>query len=210
MNQTQKRSYHSKTRDAQAAKTRSLILESAKKLFQQEGFDCVTIDRIAAEAEVSKQTIYTVFKTKRRLLQSLIDEALPEEQFAQLVETSMREKSPRKRLSITARLARQIYDAEQELMDIIRGASVVAPEFKELEQEREKRRYERQGEFVRMMENEKSLAEGLTLDRARDLLWILTGRDLYRMAVAERGWTSDEYEKWLADLLAASLIRAGN
>ena len=91
-------------------------------------------------------------------------------------------------------------------MDILRGASVVAPEFKELEQEREKRRYERQGEYVKKLMKEKCLAKGLTLQKARDILWALTGRDMYRMLVVERMWTSDEYEKWLAQMLIDSLL----
>jgi len=205
MEQEKKRSYISDTRDAQAAQTRSYILKAAKKLFQTEGFDRVTINKLAKAAEVSMPTIYAIFKSKRGVLQSLIDDALPPEQFAELVEDSMHEKSPKKRLSITAKLARQIYDAEKELMDILRGASVVAPEFKELEQEREKRRYERQGEYVKQMMKEKSLAKGLTLQKARDILWALTGRDMYRMLVVERKWTSDEYEKWLAQILLKSL-----
>jgi len=206
MRQEKKRSYHSETRNTQAAETRSRILNAARKLFQAEGFDRVTINKLAKAADVSMPTIYAVFKSKRGVLQALIDEALPQEQFASLVDNSMQEKSPEKRLSITAKMARQIYDAERELMDILRGASVVAPEFKELEEEREKRRYERQGEYVNKMIKEKLLAKELTLRKARDILWALTGRDMYRMWVIERGWTSDEYEKWLAKLLVKSLL----
>jgi AcrR family transcriptional regulator len=204
----QKRSYNSETRDAQAAQTRSLILKAAQKLFQTEGFDRVTINKLAKAAEVSMPTIYAIFKSKRGVLQSLIDEALPSEKFAALVDDSMQEKSPKKRLSITAKLARQIYDAERDLIDVVRSASVIAPELKELEQEREKRRYERQGDYIKKMMQEKSLAKGLTLQKARDILWALTGRDMYRMFVVERGWTSDEYEKWLAQLLVKSLLEA--
>jgi AcrR family transcriptional regulator len=201
-----KRPYVSETRDTQAAQTRSRILESAKDLFQREGFDRVTINNIAKAAEVSMPTVYAIFKSKRGVLQALIDDALPPEQFTALVDDSMQEKLPEKCLKITAKLARQIYDAERELMDIIRGASVVAPEFKELEQEREKRRHERQGEYVKKLAKANSLAKGLTLQKARDILWALTGRDLYRMFVIERGWTSDEYEKWLGALLIKSLL----
>ncbi len=202
----QKRTYTSETRDAQAAKTRAHILEAAKKLFQAEGFDRVTINKIATAAEVSMPTIYALFKSKRGVLQSLIDDALPLETFTALVDTSMQEDSPKKRLSITAKLARQIYDAESELMDILKGASVVAPEFKEFEQEREKRRYERQGEYVKKLMEEKHLAKGLTFQKARDILWALTGRDIYRMFVIEKAWTPDEYEKWLAQFLVKSLL----
>jgi AcrR family transcriptional regulator len=127
-----KRTYSSEARDAQAAQTRSRILEAAKELFQAEGFDRVTINKLAKAAEVSMPTIYAIFKSKRGVLQSLIDDALPPRQFTALVDDSMKEKSPKVRLGISAKMARQIYDAERELMDILREASVVAQEFKEL------------------------------------------------------------------------------
>ncbi|OJU81626.1 MAG: hypothetical protein BGO10_08460 [Chlamydia sp. 32-24] len=203
-----KRIYNSETRDAGAAQTRSQILTAAKKLFQNKGFDRVTIDILAQAAGVSMPTIYAVFKSKRGVLQSLIDDALPVEQFTELVDGSMNEQSPTKRLSITAKLSRQIYDAERGLIDILRGASVVAPEFKELEQEREQRRYERQGEYVKKLMQDKALIKGLTIQKARDILWSLTGRDMYRMLVIERHWSSDEYEKWLGKVLVESLLAA--
>lgn len=206
MKQVKKRNYTSGTRDAQAAQTRTHILKAAKELFQTEGFDRVTINKLAKVAEVSMPTIYAIFKSKRGVLQALIDDALSPKQRAKLVDDSMQEKSPIKRLSITARLTCKIYDAERELMDILRSASLVSPELKKLEEERKMRRYERQGEYVKNMMNEKSLSKELTLKRARDILWALTGRDMYRMFVIERGWASSEYEKWLAQLLVKSLL----
>ncbi len=210
MGQEKKRAYNSETRDAQAAKTKTSILEAAKKLFQSEGFDQMTISKIAKAADVSMPTVYALFKSKRGVLQSLIDAALPPDQFSSLVDDSMQEKSPKKRLSITAKIARQIYDAERELVDILRGVSLVGPEFRELEQEREKRRYERQGEYAKKLMNENHLAKGLTLENARDILWALTGRDIYRMLVVDRGWTPDDYEKWLSQLLVNSLLDMGS
>ncbi len=206
MTQEKKRIYNSESRVAQAAETKSRILEAAKELFQTEGFDCVTIGKLAKASQVSMPTIYSIFQSKRGVLQSLIDEALPPNQFWALVEDGKQEKSPITRLEISAKMARQIYDAERELMDILRSASLVSPELKELEQEREKRRYERQGESVKTMMKEKSLAKGLSLAKARDIFWALTGRDMYRMFVIERGWTPDEYEKWLAQMLIKSLL----
>lgn len=201
-----KRIYNSESRDANALRTRSRILEAAKELFRTQGFDRVTIGMLAKTAEVSMPTVYALFKSKRGVLQSLIDDALPAERFSALVAGSLHEQSPEKRLGITAKLSRQIYDAERELTDILRGASVVAPEFKELEQEREQRRYERQGDYVKKLMQDKVLAKGLTLRKARDILWSLTGRDMYRMLVIEKNWTSNEYEKWLKRMLIDSLL----
>jgi AcrR family transcriptional regulator len=43
------------------------------------------------------------------------------------------------------------------------------------------------------------LRSGLDEKEARDLLWTLTGRDIYRMLVIERKWSSERHEKWLSD-----------
>ena len=206
MSNVKKRSYNSETRVEQASLTRSRILNCAKKLFQKEGFEAVTIENLARTADVSASTVYSLFQSKCGILRALMDEALPDNQREALVKEVTLEKPVKERLAIAAKISRQIYDAEKNQMTIFQGASVLAPEFKELEQEREKRRYLRQEETIKMMVKEKSLMKDLTIDKARDILWAFTGRDLYRMFVVEQGWTSDEYENWLADLLVKMLL----
>jgi AcrR family transcriptional regulator len=206
MSNHKKRVYVSQARDAQAAQTRRRILGVARRLFQAEGFECVAIERLAKEAGVSAPTIYGLFQSKRGVLLALMDDTLPQEEFEALVAAGAREKTGEKRLANSAKIARQMYDAERAQMDLFRGASVLAPEFKELEREREQRRFKRQEKTVLTMAEEGFLAKGLSVSKARDILWAFTGRDMYRMFVVERGWPSDEYEKWLAESLIQSLI----
>lgn len=205
MSNTQKRVYNSESRLVQATKTKNRILASARRLFQLEGFESVTIEKLALVAKVSTPTIYAIFRSKLGVLRALMDEALPTHQREALVKRSMREKSVKKRLAIAAKIARQIYDAERAQMEIFRGASVLSPEFKKLEKERERRRFQRLKETMKMMKKEKSLAPGLTVSKAHDILWAFTGRDIYRMFVIERGWSSGKYEKWLSQLLVKTL-----
>ena len=206
MQNRKKRIYNSEARNVLAAQTRDRILVAAKKLFQAEGFECVTIEKLAQEAEVSMPTIYSLFQSKRGILRALMDEALPSDQFEALVEAAEQEKSPQGLFAISAKIARQMYDAERAQMDVFRGASVLAPEFKKLEKERELRRYKRQEGTIKAFVKSKSLAKGLSLSKVQDILWAFTGRDMYRMLVIEQGWKSDEYEKWLAELLVKTLI----
>lgn len=206
MSKIKKRPYKSVTRNTQAVQTRTRILGVAKDLFESEGFEHVTIEKIAQTAGVSVPTIYSLFQSKRGVLRALMDEALPKDQFDALVEKSIQEKSPKMRLHFSAKIARQMYDAEKAQMSIFRGAAVLAPEFKELEKEREMRRYDRQAVTIKAMAEEQSLAAGLSVKKARDILWAFTGRDLYRMLVVEKGWTSDSYEKWLAQMLVNALV----
>lgn len=209
MLEVKKRPYNSKARNTQASQTKARILNSAKNLFESEGFEYVTIEKIAQGANVSIPTVYSLFKSKLGVLRALMDDALPPDQFKALVEKSINEKSPKERLRISAKIARQIYDAERAQMSIFQGAAVLAPELRELEKEREMRRYNRQGVTIKAMVKENSLIKGLRATRARDILWALTGRDMYRMFVIEQGWASAEYEKWLAQLLIISLVDEG-
>jgi len=206
MSISKKRSYNSESRKAQSQETKNRILASAKMLFESKGFEKVTIEEIAREAQVSAPSIYSIFQSKRGVLLGLMDEALSPEKLEALVEQGKKEKCPRKRLEITASIARQLYDAEKAQLSFLRGASMLDPVFKELEIEREKRRHQRQKETVETMANEKAFSDNLSLSKIRDILWAFTGRDLYRMFVVERGWSSDEYEKWLAELLIQVLL----
>lgn len=202
-----KRAYRSESRKAQSQKTKNRILAEARVLFASRGFEQVTIDEIAQKAEVSTPTIYAIFQSKKGILFVLMDEALAPEKFEALVEQGKKEKSPRKRLANSARIARQLYDAEKEQFDLLRGASLLDPVFKELEMEKEQRRYLRQEEVITSMYAEKVFQEGISLEKARDILWAFTGRDIYRMMVIERGWTADDYEKWLSQLLIQTLLK---
>jgi TetR/AcrR family transcriptional repressor of mexJK operon len=66
---------------------RAAILEAAKRLFPKEGFAGVSMDQIAAEAGVSKLTVYSHFGDKEALffaaVQAKCDEMLPHDLFAQ-------------------------------------------------------------------------------------------------------------------------------
>lgn len=206
MSTQKKRSYNSTSRQTQSQKTKNRILASAKMLFESKGFEEVTIEEIAREAQVSAPSIYSIFQSKRGVLLGLLDEALPSEQHAALVEQGKNEKSPSKRLEITASISRQLYDAEKAQLSFLRGASILDPVFKGLEIERERRRYLRQKEAVETMANENAFKPHFSISKVRDILWAFTGRDYYRMLVIERSWSSDEYEKWLADLLIQTLL----
>ena len=74
---------------------RAAILDVAKRLFSQNGFDGVSMDQIAAEAGVSKLTVYSHFGDKESLFSSAIrakcEEQLPSALFLAGLECSLRE-----------------------------------------------------------------------------------------------------------------------
>lgn len=54
--------------------TRAKILEAAKRKFLAGGYGATSVEEIAAEAEVSKQTVYNHFGSKETLFRALIEE----------------------------------------------------------------------------------------------------------------------------------------
>src|SRR5712691_10458733 len=204
-----KRPYKSLVRQRQAGDTRRRIVEATRRLLQSEGYAGMTIEAIAQRAEVSAQSVYAIFKSKTRILIELLDQSTFGADYEDAVRRALSASDPETRLRIAAPIARQIHDAQSATFDLLRGAGVVAPELAKLEQQRECLRYERQERMIISLRDARRLRPELDHTTARDIFWMLTGRDAYRMLVRERGWSSQKYEDWLADSLVHSLLTPG-
>jgi len=204
-----KRSYKSPVRQRQAGDTRQRIVESVRELLQSEGYAGMTIEAIARRAEVSAQSVYAIFKSKTGILVELLDQSTFGPDYDQAVQKALSASDPETRLRLAAPIARQIHDAQSATFDLLRGAGVVAPALAKLEQRRECLRYERQEKMVISLRDARRLRPELDHATARDIFWMLTGRDVYRMLVRERGWSSQKYQDWLADTLVRSLLTPG-
>jgi AcrR family transcriptional regulator len=200
------RPYESSVRRRQAEDTRTRILEAARHVLERRGYAGATMDAIAGEAGVAVQTVYAVFGSKTGIVLDLIDRATFGPEYEQLVQRALAEPESEQRLRFAAKIARSIYDAQSPILDLLQGASVVAPAVARLQKEREHTRYERQESVIAFLENAGRLRTGLKRESARDILWTLTGREPYRMLVRERGWSSQDYEDWVAGMLIAALL----
>ena len=85
-------------------------------------------------------------------------------------------------------MARAIYESESAELGGLRGVSAFSPALKQLEEEFEAVRYEMQRD-------------------ARRIMWMYTGREIYRMLVEVGGWSADKYQTWLAATLVGALVR---
>jgi AcrR family transcriptional regulator len=204
-----KRPYKSLVRKRQAVDTRRRIIEAARQLLQRAGYDGMTVEAIAQRAQVSAQSVYALFKSKAGILTELLDQSTFGDEYEEAVRQAMSASDPETRLRLAARIARQIHEPLSAAFDLLRGAGVVAPELAKLEQQRERLRYERQERMIISLRDAKRLRLGLNHQTGRDIFWMLTGRDVYRMLVRERRWSPQKYQDWLADTLVRSLLRPG-
>lgn len=202
-----KRKYVSAIRDEAAGRSRRRILDAAASLFARSGIDRVTIAQIAARAKVSVPTVYALFKSKEGILHAILESALFGPAFQAARARLEGVTDPVVLIERSAAVARAIYESESTALGLMRGASAFSPALRKAEQAFEDLRYSMQEARVQLLFDEGKARPGLGLDEARRILWMYTGRDIYRMLVQEGGWSPDEYEAWLARTLVTSLVR---
>jgi AcrR family transcriptional regulator len=204
-----KRRYHSPTRQAQAARTRAQILDAADELFRTQGFGRTSVRQIAEAAEVVPETVYANFGSKARLQTALIDSRLaPDGQ------TSVRDRpefvaladepDQRRILHAFAQDWARMSERVRPVSEILRTAKAVDPEMATIREEMEGNRYRYLRSIAELL-----LARGpllVDIDRAADIIWTLASPDVGRMLCDDRGWTTEDYAKWLENTLAETLI----
>jgi AcrR family transcriptional regulator len=204
------RKYQSSVRTQQAEATRAAIVKAARTLIFSRGYEAAAIDAIARAAGVSPQTVYAVFGSKQAILAEILDQDSFGPDYQELRRQFQATSDPEEKLRFPARIARTIHDAQNATFDRFKGAGVVAPDLAALQRERECTRYDAQKVVIGFLKESGRLRRGLSKTTARDILWALTSREMYRMLVVDRGWTSQAYEDWLAEMLRAALLRSKN
>lgn len=200
------RKYSSPIRERQANQTRANILDAAQRLLLAKGYARTTVEAIATEAGVSKQTVYAVFRSKSGIVAELLDRAVFTDRLFELHDRSLETADVHEALRLTAQLVLQIHESQSPVFDLLRGAGVLDPELARIQHDRRCCHRDEQEQHVRFLLRGRRLKEGITISMALDVFWCLTSRDTYRMLVQERGWPGETYVRWLYEMLACSLL----
>jgi AcrR family transcriptional regulator len=201
-----RRRYHSPGRRRQAAATRTAILEAARRLFAERGYEATTIAAVAEAAGVAVQTVYLVFGSKRAILSALVDLVKEQADIAPTYARLMAEADPRRQLRLAVRITRRFTEQAADVIAVMRAAGQGDTDLRERWQAVEQRRLAGLASLARSLRERGALRPGLTADAATDILWALDSSEVYQQLVGERGWSGDRYERWLAGALAELLL----
>lgn len=204
-----RRPYRSDKRRLQAEETRQRVLASSRDLFLSDGYGESTIEAIAQHAKVAAQTIYATFGSKRGILFALLDQMANAAALAEF-EASVAAASgnPRQQLREGVAFNVRFYAAGIDLIEIARTVSGVEADLQAMWHEGEARRYRAQSAMVAEWARAKALRPNLAAREASDELWALSGPDVFRLFVIERGWSKPRFEKWLFATLERALFGA--
>jgi AcrR family transcriptional regulator len=198
-------------RAQRAEATRRRVVEEASQMFVAAGYQATTIEAIAEAADVSVETIYKRFGSKRALLRAAIalsvadtpDPESPLEELLSLpalqrvaderdqaVQLKLLAAFSRDMQERTAPIHRMLYGAGDELADVISTNHAV------------RRRGQRA--VIDLLAANGPLR--LPVDAAADTYSALVNPDLYQLLTDQHGWTPQQYESWLSDTLGRLLL----
>lgn len=187
--------------------SKTAILDAACALIAANRGADVSMAEIAKAAKVSRQAVYLHFSDRAELMVSLarhLDETrgiMEEVRKIQAAATAV--DALRMMVSVQARMNPGIW-AVASAMDAVRRTD---PDAERSWQDRLTHRLEGCKAIVGRLRKEGVLRPGLDLPTAADLLWTITSLRMWEDLVLNRGWSPQQYEKRVNELLLAALVR---
>ena len=210
------RRYSTDLRSEQTAVARRLILASAGRLFIEKGYLATTLAAVAAQAGVSVQTVYNVVGGKAALLKAVYDVTLAGDDepvamgdrpaFLAMAQAS----SGREMLERYAELGRQLSERVLPLMTtLLAQAAAGDPDLQAFAETIEGERAAGTAAVAQSVAERFGLRDGLGVQDAADILWVLTAPDLTDRLVNRRGWNWDKTQQWLGGVMVDALLGPG-
>jgi AcrR family transcriptional regulator len=206
----QKRRYDSELRREQAQRTRQAIVAVAERRFLRDGYAATTVASVAADADVSPDTIYKGFGGKPGLVRAIRDHALlgagpvPAEARSDALQLSGA--SGREIIEGWGALTTEVAPRAAPIMLLMRDAAASDAEAAALLDEMNADRLRRMTENARRLRATGDVRAGLTLGQVADILWTYSSTELYELLVLRRGWTLRRYGRFVTDAMTTALL----
>ncbi len=214
MKKSGKRRYDASSRRAAAERTRSAILESARRLFLEKGYAATTMSAIARAAEVALDTVYAVVGTKAQLFRLLVEAALSGREDAidadqrEYVREIREEPDAARKLEIYANALVEIQPRLAPLFQVLQTAAPVDADLNTLWQEISNRRAANMRRLAKNLIATGRVRGELTESVVADVLWSMNSPEFYLLLVTDRGWSPREFGHWLADAWIRLLVQS--
>lgn len=210
-----RRAYDNAGRLEQAEATRSRILDAAHRVLVQRGYAATTVNAIATAARASRETIYKAYGTKLGLVKRLYDirlagdaDDLPMNERPEWA-TMVGAPTGAGVLAAYAAIVRGLYSRLGPLLGVLLlAARSGEPDLQTFGDETDAQRLVGASRVVDLVVAREPLRTGVDRGRAIDLVWTLNSPDVYALLGRSRGWSDDEYERWLRQSLVDALLGA--
>ena len=204
------RSYVSPKREAEAAKTRTQIVDAAALLFARDGYAATPMKSIAAEAGVSIQSVNLAGPKSSLLLAAFERTFAGDEGRHSLTERPemqeiLAESDPRVALAKYAAYLTAANSRSAGIWGALNAAADADELVREAAADLEGRRRRDMGLGVAALVERGLVAPG-SVGAASDVLGLLTSPTTFLYFTRECGWPLDQYEAWLVRSVASLVL----
>jgi AcrR family transcriptional regulator len=185
---------------------------AAARLFVERGYVGASIEDVAAEAGVSRATVFNSVGGKLTLLRAAYDVAivgddedvpLPQRPEAQaVIAEADRYEAVEKYATMVTRVNERVVG----IYEAFRSAAGADPSVRDEWDAIQRERLGGAHGFVRILAAKGPLRPDLDQDRAGDVVWTLIDASLYQRLVVEREWPTEEFRTWLANRMKDELL----
>jgi AcrR family transcriptional regulator len=183
----------------------------ARQLFIKYGYAGATIDAIAHKAGVASETIFATFGSKRAILADVINTAVNGDQPVPVLEQpgpqAIRQQTePKQALQLFATDISGRLERVAPVFAVMRAAAQTEPDIAELLKDQLGIRLRNISTLAEHLAAQKVLRKELNTEQAADIIWAITSPEVFSLLTVERGWSKEQYVRWLEDTLARSLL----
>ena len=205
---------------ASREQTRRRLLAAADELFREQGYPATTVAAIAARANVSLQTLYLAWGSKRALLlaagaAAAVASQLPVEHDewrstirAELAADAGHDPTAGAYLAAVSRLFVRVAERTAPYWRLNRQAAATDLEIAAGQEATAAERRRTMEEVARAVPH-RGLRPGLTPSDIADTLWALASPDVYDLFTTQAGQSAAGFEAWLERTLVAALCDDG-
>ncbi len=186
--------------------TRIQILEAARSVFEEFGYYDAGLGAVAKEAGVSRQAIYLHFESKAELLTALhlhifATDVLPALELHPISDTASALEALDAMIAVDVDVVSRVW----RIHEALQMARRQHPEVEETLRPREEERYRELLDLGRSLQREGVLPPNMRVGMFADMLWGLMNVGTYRSLVIERGWSLDQYRRWVCNTIRLAI-----
>lgn len=206
-----KRKYHSPVRDRAAQQTRTLVLDTARQLFLDQGYVATTMKQIAVSAGVSERTVYLAFPTKAELLNAVIGRAMAGDEADTLADRSEFQAAADDRshtdvLHDLTSAVTALYERAGELLQVGEHAADSDAELRAFAESGAAATLGFMRGVIDELDARGALRAGLEPKYAADTMYAIGHFSVHQNLRKRRRWSRPRYQTWLTNTLAATIL----
>lgn len=178
-------------------------------MFEELGYYGAGLGTVAKKAGVSRQAIYLHFPSKAQLLTALhlhvfATDVAPAIERHPITDATPALEALDATIAVDVEVAARVWRIHEAL-------TMARRQHPEVEQTLRPREEERYGELLDLghrLEREGALPPTINPGTFADMLWGLLNTGTYKNLVIERGWSLDQYRRWITDTIRLQLRTA--